>query len=86
MLAFITALIFGAAQAVLTERLIFAFVEKDTKKTFMFLGIKLLAYIIAIGLVMLKFVWYISMIICGFAVGVPIAAMALFVYDTIYKK
>lgn len=86
MLAFITALLFGAAQVWLTEQLIFAFNDKNAKKTFMLLGAKFVAYVVAIGIVILGFVWYISAIICGFAVGVPIAAIALFVYNTVYKK
>lgn len=86
MLAFITALFFGAAQVWLTEQLIFAFNDKNAKKTFMLLGAKFVAYVVAIGIVILGFVWYISAIICGFAVGVPIAAIALFVYNTVYKK
>lgn len=86
MFAFVISLIFGAAQVLLTEQLVYAFNDKNSKKTLMFLGIKFLAYLIAIGLVMLEFVWYISMIVCGFAVGVPVAAVGLFVYNTIYKK
>lgn len=86
MLAFIIAFLFGAAQVWLTKQLIFAFNDKNAKKTFMLLGAKFAGYVFAVGITVLCFVWYISAIICGFAVGVPIAAIALFVYNAVYKK
>ncbi len=86
MSAFIIALLFGVGQVLLTEQLVKAVNCRDSKKILIFFGAKFLAYAIGIGLVVLKFVWHISLILCGFAVGVPITAIALFVYKTIYKK
>ncbi len=86
MLAFIIALLFGAGQVLLTEQLIYAFNKRNSKKILLFFGAKLLAYAIGIGVVVLKFVWHISLVLCGFIVGVPIAAIVLFVFKTVYKK
>lgn len=86
MLAFTIALLFGGCQVLLTEQLIYAFNERDSKKILLFFGAKFLAYSIGIGIVVLKFVWHISLILCGFVVGVPITAIGLFVYKTIYRK
>lgn len=86
MLAFIIALLFGGCQVLLTEQLIYAFNKRDSKKILLFFAAKFLAYGIGIGVVVLKFVWHLSMALCGFAVGVPITAIALFVYKMFYKK
>ena len=86
MLAFVIALLFGAGQVLLTEQLIYAFNKRDGKKILLFFCAKFLTYAICIGLVVLKFVWHLSMALCGFVVGVPITAIALFVYKTIYKN
>lgn len=86
MLAFIIAMLFGGCQVLLTEQLIYAFNKRDSKKILLFFGAKFLLYAIGIGIVVLNFVWHISLILCGFAVGVPITAIVLFVYKTIYKK
>lgn len=86
MLAFILALIFGSCQVLLTEQLIYAVNKRDGKRVLRFLGAKFLSYGIGIAVVVLNFVWHISLLLCGFAVGVPITAIGLFVYKTIYKK
>ena len=86
MVAFILALLFGIGQVFLTEQLIYAFNKRESKKILLFFGAKFLAYAIGIGLVVLEFVWHIGLAFCGFAVGVPITAIALFVYKTIYKN
>ncbi len=86
MLAFLIALLFGCGQVFLTEQLIYAFNKREGKKILLFFGAKFLTYAIGIGLVVLKFVWHIGLVLCGFAVGVPITAIGLFVYKTIYKK
>lgn len=86
MFAFIIALFFGAGQIFLTEQLIKHFNTRDNKKILLFFGGKFILYAIAIGIVVLKFVWHIGMFLCGIAVSVPLTAIALFVYKTIYKK
>ena len=86
MLAFIIALLFGAGQVYLTSKLIDAFNRINSKKILLFFFAKFLSYAIGIGVVVLKFVWHIGLAFCGFAVGVPITAIALFVYKTIYKN
>lgn len=86
MLVFLAAMLFGFGQVFLTEQLIYAFDKRNGKKIFLLLGAKFAAYAIVIGLLVTKFVWHISLFFCGFAAAVPIAAIALFVYKTIYKK
>lgn len=86
MLAFVIALLFGAGQVLLTEQLIYAFNKREGKKIWLFFGAKFLSYGIGIGIVVLKHLLNISFYICGFVVGVPITAIGLFVYKTIYKK
>ncbi len=83
---FILALIFGAGQVCLTEQLIKAFATRSSKKILLFFGSKFVLYALGIALVIFKYVWNIGMAISGFAVGVPITAIVLFVYKTIYKR
>lgn len=85
-MTFILALLFGVGQVLLTEQLIYAFNKRETKRIFMFFGAKFFGYAVGIGLIVLKFVWHIGLVFCGFVVGVPVAAIGLFVYKTIYKK
>jgi len=86
MTRFIVSLLFGAGQICLTEQLICSFNKRDGKKTLLFFAAKFLAYAIGIGFVILKDILNINYFVYGFVVGVPIAAIALFVYKTIYKK
>lgn len=85
MLAFVLSFLFGVGQVCLTERLISAFNKKDAKKSLVFFAVKILAYAIGIGVIVLNFVWHIGLVLCGFAAGVPIAAIGLFVCETLYK-
>lgn len=84
MIIFLISAVFGGIQVLLTERLMIAFNERHSKNIFKFFGIKFLLYAVGVGLVMLRFVWHISLCICGFAVGVPITALALYFIRTLY--
>lgn len=86
MVAFIIALLFAAGQIFLTEKLIHYVNIRDKGNTFKFFAIKFLLYGVAVGLTVLKFVWHLGMLICGFVVGASVSAILLFVYRTIYKK
>ena len=86
MLSFIISALFGAGQILLTEQLVLAVNVRDSKKIFLFFAVKVLLYTLGIGLLVTKFVWHLSLVLCGFIIGVPITAIALFVYKTIYKK
>lgn len=86
MLVFIIAMLLGVGQVLITEQLNYAFNQRNSKKILIFLLSKFLLYAIGIGLLIIKFVWHLGLAFCGFAVGVPITAIALFVYKTIYKK
>ena len=83
---FIVALIFGAIQVLLSWQLMVSTDKKMSKKTFLFIAIKFLVYGIGIGTLVLNHVWELGSAIAGFAVGAPIAAITLFVYNTIFKK
>lgn len=84
--AFILALVFGIVQVCLTDQLIKSFNTRNSKKIMVFFAIKFFSYAFAIGFAVMKFIWQISMLFCGFTVGVPLAAITLFVYKMIYKK
>lgn len=86
MLAFIIAGLCGVAQVLLTDKLVKAFNVRDGKKIALFFAAKFLLYAVGIGLLVTKYVWQLSLVICGFIAAVPITAIALFVYKTIYKK
>lgn len=86
MTRFIISMLFGAGQICLTEQLISAVNKRDGKKMLLFFASKFLAYAIGVGFVVLKDILNINYFIYGFVVGVPLAAIALFVYKTIYKK
>ncbi len=83
---FITALAFGVGQVFLTEQLIMAVNKKCGKKILLFFFAKFLLYGIGVGLLVLKYTWQFGLALSGFAVAVPITAIGLFVYKTIYKK
>lgn len=83
---FVLALIFGVCQVLLTERLIMAVGSKNGKKILLFSGAKFLLYALGVGLLVLKYIWYFGMAISGFLAAVPITAIVLFVYKTMYKK
>lgn len=86
MIIFIISMLFGAGQVWLTAQLAEAVKVRDARRGFMFFGIKFLAYALSIGLIVTNFVWQLSLVMCGFAVGVPVSSIALFVYKTIYKR
>ena len=86
MLAFIIAMLFAAGQVFLTEQLIVGFNQRENQKIILFIAVKMLLYGIGVGIVVLKFVWHLGPVLCGFIAGVPITAIVLFVYKTIYKK
>lgn len=86
MIKFLFALFFGAGQIFLTERLIYTFNKKEGKKALLVFAAKFIAYAIGISLVLTKDILNINLFLCGFLVGVPVTAIALFVYNTIYKK
>ncbi len=86
MLTFIMAALCGVAQVWLTEKLIKAFNVRDSKKIALFVAAKFLLYAVGIGLLVTKFVWQLGLALCGFMAAVPVTAIALFVYKTIYKK
>ena len=86
MLAFIISALVGAAQVLLTEQLVKAFNVRNGKKIALFFAAKLLLYAIGIGLLVIKFIWNLTYVLCGFIAAVPITAIVLFVCRTIYKK
>ncbi len=83
---FIIALLFGVGQVFLSDQLIIAVNERCGKKIILFFLVKFLLYGLGIGLLVLKFIWQFGMALSGFVVGVPITAIGLFVYKTMYKK
>ena len=83
---FMLAMFFGVGQACLTERLVKAFNIRNTKYIGLFIAAKFILYAIGIALVVFKHVWQIGAAFCGFVVGVPIAAIVIFLYKIFLKK
>lgn len=86
MKAFIISLLFGVLQAFLLKRLLFAVTAGDKKKAVLVFLLKFLCYGTAIALLMAFFMRSLTYCMCGFAVGMPIAAISLFVYYAYLKK
>ncbi len=82
---FIIALLFGVLQAFLLKGLLFAITEGNSKKTVGLFLLKFACYGIAAALLMTLFFRDITYCLCGFAVGMPITAIALFVYYAFLK-
>ena len=85
MLAFVVALLFGAGQVYLTERLAKAFSTRNGKNILLFFAAKFLLYALGVGLVVLKFVWFIGMAFAGLIVGASLATVALVLYRSTHK-
>lgn len=86
MKAFIVALLFGAAEAFLLKNLLFAVTAGDKKKIVLFFLLKFVSYGVAIALLMSLFIRSLTYCMCGFAVGMPVTAISLFVYFAFVKK
>lgn len=83
---FIIAMLFGSGQILLTEQLFYAVNKHHRQKIFIFTVSKFLLYGIAVAFSINKAFWHLELLLSGFAVGVPIAAIVLYVYRIIIKK
>ena len=86
MLAFIIAMIFGAAQMFLLSILLRSVTSGNTKEVIKALVVKLVLYAAAIALLLLKFPESIINCACGYAAGLPISAVIYFIYLSFFKK
>ncbi len=86
MFAFLISFLVAAGQILLLKKLIEYVTVKNMKKALYFFLIKLALYAAFISIVMLKYFSYLIYFFCGFAVGMPICAMGIFVYLTYFKK
>ncbi len=80
MIYFLLAALFGGCQAFLTKKLIQAVKGYDQKRMLLFFAVKFFTYAVGIFIVMSKFLWNIGLFFCGYAVGLPITAMAMYIY------
>lgn len=86
MTAFIVAVFFGILQTFLLNGLVGAVTSGNQKKMLLFLLVKFVTYGVAIALMMFKFFDYYLYCFCGFAAGMPLSAVLLFIYKTFFKK
>lgn len=86
MVGFIIAFLFGCCQTWLTAHLLKAFNKRLGKRIFAIFSLKIFAYAVGIALAIFKYIWHFDILLCGFIVGVPIAAISLFILKTAFKK
>ncbi len=86
MFAFILALLFGAAQIYFTIRMILVQAKGDKKTFRIILSSKFLAYVLAVAIVMIKFLSLLSVCLCGFIAGAALSAIAFCVYKLFFTS
>ncbi len=85
MTAFIISLFFGIFQAFLLKKLLVSITAGESKMVVGVFFLKFLLYGIAAALLMGIFFREITYCLSGFAVGMPLTAIALFVYHAYFK-
>ncbi len=78
MLAFLISAAFGVFEMYLLFRLTTAVVNGNRKILALMLLLKFLTYAAAIGLFVFFFIDYMFWCFCGFAIGLPVAAVVMF--------
>ncbi len=86
MLMFVIAFVFGCTQTLLTAYLLNFFNKRDGKRIFLFFSLKFLLYAVGIALAIFKYIWHFDVFLCGFIVGVPIAAIGMFLLKTLSRR
>ncbi len=82
---FFIALLFGVLQSFLLKNLLFSITAGKTGKIVGIFLLKFVCYGIAAALLISLFFKDITYALCGFAVGMPLSAIALFVYYAYIK-
>lgn len=83
--AFIISLLFGIGQVVLLSLITSFTAAKRRKELFLVLVIKFLTYGLAALLLVFLYFEYLVDCLCGFAVGMPVTAVLIFVYRAFFK-
>lgn len=91
MLAFFISVLFGVGEVILLSRLMDAVTKGYRSRAIKIFIIKFLTYGVGIALLMFKFFKYYTYCLCGFAAGMPLTAVLIFVYraflrDTVKDK
>ena len=86
MIVFFLGLLFGIIQMIILSRLLSSATSGNVKELALTLIIKLVLYVVAIGLLILKFDKYIVYAACGYTAGLPIGAICYFVFITFFKR
>ena len=85
MFAFILALLFGAAQMYVTIKTVPIFANGDKKTVRKAIAVKFLAYVLALAVVMIKFLSLLTLCLCGFIAGAALAALIFCAYKLFIK-
>ncbi len=86
MVAFIVSFLFATAQVFLLKKLMYCITSGNKKGSFRFFALKFLLYGVGLGLFVFKYLKYAMLCACGFAAGMPLTAILIFLYDTVIKK
>lgn len=86
MIALCISFLFAALQTILLKKLMFYITAGKKSKSFSTFFIKFVLYGVAIGIFMFKYMKYATYCLCGFAAGMPLTAITLFVYYSFFKK
>lgn len=85
MLAFFISVLFGICEVLLLSAMMESITKGYRSKAIKIFIIKFLTYGVAIALLMFKFFKYYTYCLCGFAAGMPITAILIFVYKAFLK-
>lgn len=86
MLSFWIAFLFGVAQTGLTVLLTKSALGAEKKTAFFWFSVKIFAYVAGALIFVFRFLSKFMYILLGCAVGVSLAAVALFFYNVLLKK
>ncbi|MCQ2454946.1 MAG: hypothetical protein MJ090_02220 [Clostridia bacterium] len=86
MLALIVSFLFAVLQTFLLKKLMAAITAQDKKTSIRLFFIKFILYGVVIALFMFKFMKYATYCLCGFAAGMPLTAISLFIYYSFIKR
>lgn len=86
MIALTISFLFAVLQTFLLKNLMTAITSGDRKKSFRLFFLKFVLYGVAIAIFMFKFMQFAVYCLCGFAAGMPLTAISLFIYYSFIKK
>ena len=86
MIALIISFLFAVLQTFLLKNLMSAITSGNKRTSFGLFFLKFVLYGVAIALFMFKYMQFAVFCLCGFAAGMPLTAITLFIYYSFIKK